>query len=85
MLAVDFFKSMVLFFKNLEASLKKNLNASKLSEHPPVGGEHVKAFRGITGCKDKTSWYLNGFPDGSNIGLTVSRRGETHRYAVHLH
>ena len=40
---------------------------------------------GIIGCKDKTSsWHLNGFPDGSNIGSTVQCRGETHRYAVHL-
>ena len=24
------------------------------------------------GCKDKTStWYLNGFPDGSNLGSTI--------------
>ena len=24
------------------------------------------------GCKDKaTTWYLNGFPDGSNLGSTV--------------
>ena len=36
---------------------------------------------GIIGCKDKTSsWNLNGFPDGSNIGSTVSYRGEAHRY-----
>ena len=27
---------------------------------------------GIKGCGDKTSsWHLNGFPDGSNIGSTV--------------
>ena len=31
-----------------------------------------KRLGGIIGCKkDKTSlWYLNGFPDGSNIGST---------------
>ena len=37
---------------------------------------------GIIGCKDKTSSWLNGFPDGSNIGSTKSCRGETHRYTV---
>ena len=32
-------------------------------------------------CKDKTSsWHLNGFPDGSNIGSTVKCREETQRY-----
>ena len=36
--------------------------------------------------KDKTSCHLIGFPDGMNIGSTVSCRGETHsRYTVHLH
>ena len=50
--------------------LKKNLNASRHSEHSPVRGKNVKG--GIIGCKDKTSsWHLNGFPDGSNIGSTV--------------
>ena len=39
----------------------------------------------IIGCKYKTaSWNLIEFPDGSNIGSTVSRRGETHRDTVHL-
>ena len=39
----------------------------------------------IIGCKDKTTtWYLNGFPDGSNLGSTVQCRGEAHRYTVHL-
>ena len=32
-----------------------------------------KRLGGTTGCKDKTSsWHLNGFPYGSNIGSTVS-------------
>ena len=52
--------------------LKKNVNASsRPSEHPPVRGKLgvKKRFGGIIGCKDKTSsWFLNGFPDGSNIG-----------------
>ena len=26
------------------------------------------------------TWYLNGFPDGSNLGSTVYCRGEAHRY-----
>ena len=26
----------------------------------------------LIGCKDKTStWHLNGFPDGSNLGSTI--------------
>ena len=53
--------------------LKKNQNAPRPSEHPPVMGEKMsKCFRGIKGCKYKTSsWHLNGFPDGNNIGPTV--------------
>ena len=27
---------------------------------------------------------FNGFPDGSNLGLTAYCRGEAHRYTVHL-
>ena len=32
----------------------------------------------LVGCKDKktSSWHLNGFPDGSNIGSTVYNVGE---------
>ena len=55
-------------------SLKKNLNASRPSEHPTQGEKNVKTLRGgIIGCKDKTSsWHLNGFPSGgSNVGSTV--------------
>ena len=53
--------------------LKKNQNAPRPSEHPPVrGGEMSKRLGGIKGCKYKTSsWHLNGFPDGNNIGSTV--------------
>ena len=58
--------------------------ASKPSEHPPDRGKHVKTFTrvgGIIGYKDKMfSWPLIGFPDGTNIGSTVSCQGETHRY-----
>ena len=33
-----------------------------------------KRLGGIIGCKDKTSsWYLNGFPDGNNLGSTDSK------------
>ena len=40
----------------------------------------------IIGCKDKTSfWHLIGLPDSSKIGSTVSYRGETNRYILHLH
>ena len=51
---------------------KKNLNASRSSEHPSQGEKMSKRVGGIIGCKYKTSsWHLNGFPDGSNIGSTV--------------
>ena len=48
--------------------LKKNLNASRPSEHLPVRGENMskRLIVGgiIIGCKDKTSsWHLIGFPD----------------------
>ena len=52
---------------------KKNLNASRPFEHS-VRGENMskRLVVGIISCKYKTfSWYLNGFPDGSNIGSTV--------------
>ena len=46
----------------------KNLNTCRPSEHiPQSGGEMSKRLGGIIGCKDKTSWHLNGFPHGSNI------------------
>ena len=54
--------------------LKKNQNAPRPSEHPPVRGEKVsKLLGGIKGYKYKksSSWHLNGFPDGNNIGSTV--------------
>ena len=53
--------------------LKKNQSAPRSSEHPPVmGGKMSKRLGGIKGCKYKTSsWHLNRFPDGNNIGSTV--------------
>ena len=43
-----------------------------------------KRLGGNIGCKDKvSSWHLIDFPNGSNIGSTVSCRGETQRYTVH--
>ena len=53
---------------------KKNLNAPRPSEHPPVRGGMSKRVGGIIGCKYKTSsWYSNyGFPYGSNMGSTNS-------------
>ena len=53
--------------------LKKNQNEPGPSEHPPVRAEKMsKRLGGIKGCKYKTSsWHLNGFPDGNNIGSTV--------------
>ena len=39
---------------------------------PQSGGKISKRLGGIIGYKDQTSsWHLNGFPDGSNIGPTV--------------
>ena len=56
-----------------QTCFKENLNASRPSEHPPVGGGGVlNRLGGIIGCKDKTcSWNLIGFPVGSNIGSAV--------------
>ena len=58
--------------------LKKNMNASRPSEHPSVRGKKMsKRLGGIIGCKNKTSsWHLNGFPVGSNIGSTEYNTGE---------
>ena len=58
----------------LSCFFKKNLSASnRPSERPPVKGKKMsKRLGGIIVCKYKTSsWHLNGFPDGSNIGSTV--------------
>ena len=39
---------------------------------PQSGGKMSKRLSGTIGCKGKTSsWYLNGFPDGSNIDSTT--------------
>ena len=57
--------------------LKKNLNASRSSEHPTQGAEMSKRLvGGIIVCKDKTSsWHLNGFPSGGNwVNSIVSGR-----------
>ena len=57
----------------IRSCLKKNQNTPRPSEHPPVRwGKMSKRLGGIKGCKYKTSsWHLNGFPDGNNIGSTV--------------
>ena len=48
--------------------LKKNQNAPRPSEHPPVRGKNVKTRSGIIGCKYETSlWHLNGFLYGSTV------------------
>ena len=48
------------------------MNASGPAEHPPVRGENVKTFRWDHRLQIQTSSYhLNGFPDGSNIGSAV--------------
>ena len=53
--------------------LKKNQNAPRPYKHSPVRGEKMsKRLGGIKGRKYKTSsWHLNRFPDGNNIGSTV--------------
>ena len=58
---------------DLARFLKKNQNAPRPSEHPPVMGKKMsKRLGGIKGCKYKTSsWHLNRFPDADNIGSTV--------------
>ena len=59
--------------ENPSSCSKKNENAPRPSEHPPVKGKKMsKRLGGIIGCKYKTSsWHLNGFLDGSNIGSKV--------------
>ena len=51
-----------------------------ISRHAGTSEKHQKQNRNmvviiycyIIGCKDKaTIWYLNGFPDGGNLGSTV--------------
>ena len=56
--------------KNVMVLKIKKQNAPRPSEHPPVRGEKMsKRLGGIKDCKYKTSsWHLNGFPDGNNIG-----------------
>ena len=64
--------------------LKKNLNAPRPSEHPlpsSEGGKKVKTFRSDHRLQRQiSSWHLNGFPDGSNIGRTDLRTA----YLVHF-
>ena len=53
-------------------SPKKNLIALDLLSIPQSEREMSKRLGGVIGCKYKTSsWHLNGFPDGSNIGSTL--------------
>ena len=53
---LSLFSSLVLRWDHARfVTSKKNLNASRPSEHPPVGGETSKHLGGIVGCKDKTS------------------------------
>ena len=39
-----FFKIVVVVCRDFVKSLKKNLNASRPSEHPPVRGGNIKTF-----------------------------------------
>ena len=53
-------------------SLKKNQNAPRPSEHPPVrGGKMSKRLGGIKGCKNKTS---SGHLNGSPMEITLSQQ-----------
>ena len=57
---------------------KVRINSHFLKSIPQSGGKMSKRLGGIIGCKYKTSsWHLNGFSDGSNIGSTVYYRRET--------
>ena len=48
---------------------KKNLNASKPSEHPPSGGKMSKGLGGNIGCRDnKTSLWYQGFANVTTSG-----------------
>ena len=55
-----------------KGGLKKNQNAPRPSEHPPVDKMSKRLGR-IIDCKYKknSSWHLKGFPDCSNNGSTV--------------
>ena len=46
---------------------------SELLSIPRSGGEMSKRLGGIIGCKkyETSSWHLNGFSDGSDIGSTA--------------
>ena len=47
----------------LPCVIKKNMNASKPSEHPLSGDKMSKGLGGNIGCRDKTSsWYQTGSP-----------------------
>ena len=53
----------IIGWKDKTYVFKKNLNASKPSEHPPSGEKMSEGSRGNIGCRDKTSsWYQTGSP-----------------------
>ena len=55
--------------------LKKNLNASRPSEHPLVRGKNVNTFRwDYIGCKYKP---LHGIKTGSTMGVTLGQQYNT--------
>ena len=52
--------------------LRKIRTRLDLLSIPQSGGKMSKRLGGIIACKNKTSsWHLNGFPGGSNIGSMV--------------
>ena len=76
-----------LFFREEKSQYRqKKLTHLDILSIPQSGGKMSKRLGGIIGCNYKTSsWLLNGFPDGSDIGSTIKYRGEAHRYNVRLH
>ena len=72
-----------------DGCLKKNQNAPRPSEHPPVTGKKVsKRLGGIKGCKYKTSsWHLNRFPD-NRMQITSGQQynvGEKPTVILHIY
>ena len=63
LIANRFLWTLPVSFRKHEIVFRKNLNASKPSEHPPQVEECLKGLGGNIGCRDKTSsWYQKGSP-----------------------
>ena len=68
--------------------MKQNLAGKILGKIKIFGQDFVTIVTGIRWDhklqRQNLFMAFNGFLNGSNIGSTVSCRGETHRYTVHL-